>query len=155
MITDFEKLNEEEVEAMLKVPLLVSILIAGADNEIDNSEIKKAVDISRSKQIRARKSLLDFYQEVGENFEDKLKILIQQYPLKADERNPLIIDELEKVNDILPRLDKQFSTEFYESIKDIAKKIAEASGGVLGYMAIGYEESKLVDLKMIKDPTSY
>jgi len=155
MIADFDKLNEEEVESMLKVPLLVSILIAGADNEIDNSEIKKAVDISRSKQIRARKSLLDFYQEVGENFEDKLKILIQQYPVKSVERNPIIIDELEKVNTILPKLDKQFSTEFYESIKDIAKKVAEASGGVLGYMSIGYEESKLIDLKMIKDPTSY
>ena len=155
MIADFEKLNEEEVEAILKVPLLVSILIAGADNEIDNSEIKKAVDISRSKQIRARKSLLDFYQEVGENFEDKLKVLIQQYPLNSEERNPVITDELEKINSILPKLDKQFASEFYESIKDIAKKVAEASGGVLGYMAIGYEESKLIDLKMIKDPTTY
>lgn len=155
MITDFDKLNEEEVEVMMKVPLLVSILIAGADNEIDNSEIKKAVDISRSKQIRARKSLLDFYQEVGENFEDKLKILIQQYPVSSEKRNPVIIDELEDVNEILPKLDKQFATEFYESVKDIAKKVAEASGGVLGYMSIGYEESKLIDLKMIKDPASY
>jgi len=155
MIADFEKLNEEEVEAMMKVPLLVSILIAGADNEIDNSEIKKAVDVSRSKQIRARKSLLDFYQEVGENFEDKLKILIQQYPVSSEQRNPVIIDELEGINSILPKLDKQFSSEFYASIKDIAKKVAEASGGVLGYMSIGYEESKLIDLKMIKDPASY
>lgn len=155
MIADFEKLNEEEVEAMLKVPLLVSILIAGADNEIDNSEIKKAVDISRSKQTRARKSLLDFYQELGDNFEDKLKILIHQYPGSSEQRNPIIIDELEKVNTILPKLDKKFASEYYESIKEIAKKVAEASGGVLGYMAIGYEESKLVELKMIKDPASY
>lgn len=153
MITDFEKLSEEEVEAMLKVPLLVSILIAGADNEIDNSEIKKAVDISRSKQTRARKSLLDFYVKVGENFENKLKIMIQQYPLSSEQRNPLIIDELEKVNNILPKLDKQFAIEFYESVRDIAKKIAEASGGVFGYMTIGYEESKLIELKMIKNPS--
>jgi hypothetical protein len=155
MITDFDKLSDEEIEVMLKAPLMVSILIAGADNEIDNSEIKKAVDISKSKQIRARKNLLDFYSEVGENFEDKLKILIQQYPMGSKERNPAIIDELELVNNILPKLDKQFAVEFYESIKDIAKKVAEASGGVLGYMSIGYEESKLVDLKMIKDPATY
>lgn len=155
MITDFEKLNEEEVEVMLQVPLLVSILIAGADNEIDNSEIKKAVDISKSKQIRARKSLLDFYNEVSDNFEDKLKIMIQNFPVSAEERNPLIIDQLEKVNDILPKLDRQFAIEFYESAKDIAKKVAEASGGVLGYMAIGYEESKLIGLKMITDPATY
>ena len=154
MITDFEKLNDEEIELMLQIPLLVSILIAGADNEIDNSEIKKAVDISKSKQLRARKSLLDYYSEVSDNFEDKLKVMIQQFPVSAEERNPMIIDQLEKVNDILPKLDNQFAVEFYESVKDIAKKIAEASGGVLGYMAIGYEESKLIGLKMINDPAS-
>jgi len=155
MIADFEKLSDEEVEIMLSAPLLVSILIAGADDEIDNAEIKKAVDISRSKQLRARKNLLDYYAEVGNDFEDKLKILIQHYPTQSKERNPRIIDELGKLNDVLPRLDKQFATEFYESLKDIAKKVAEASGGVLGYMAIGYEESKLIALKMVKDPASY
>ena len=36
-----------------------------------------------------------------------------------------------------------------------AKQIAEASGGVFGYMAIDYEESKLIELKMIKDPAHW
>ena len=154
MISDFEKLNEEEIELMLKSPLLISILIAGADDEIDNSEVKKAVEISKYKQVRARKSLLDFYQEVGENFEDKLKILIQQYPISTKQRNVKIIDELEKLNEILPKLEKQFANEFYKSVKGIAKNIAEASGGILGYMTIGYEESKLIDLEMIKEPSA-
>lgn len=152
MVPEFDKLNEEEVELLHSAPILVSILIAGADNEIDNNEIKKAVSISKDKQKRARASLIDYYRQIGENFEDKLKIMIQQYPKDATERNPLIIDELEKLNDILPKLDTNYAIEFYESLKDIAKKIAEASGGVLGYMAIGYEESKLIGLNMIDDP---
>ena len=49
MIPEFEKITEEEVELLLSAPILVSILIAGADNEIDNSEIKKAVSISKDK----------------------------------------------------------------------------------------------------------
>lgn len=153
MIPEFDKLSEEEVELLLKVPVIVSILIAGADNEIDNSELKKAVSISKDKQKRARVSLLDYYKEVGENFEDKLKVMIQSYPVNSQDRNPLIIDELEKLNEILPKLDVHYAIEFYESIKDIAKKIAESSGGVLGYMAIGYEESKLIGLNMIDDPS--
>lgn len=155
MIPELEKLKEEEAEVMLRVPILVSILIAGADNDIDKTEIKQAVNISKAKQKRARKSLLDYYQEVGENFEDKLLVMIQGYPVESQKRNTLIIEELEKLNDILPKMDKQYAIEFYESIKDIAKKIAEASGGVLGYMAIGYEESKLIELNMINDPSKY
>ena len=153
MISEFEKLKEEEVELMLKVPILVSILIAGADNEIDKSEIKKAVSVSQDKQKRARASLLDFYKEVGNDFEDKLKVMIQSFPSDARTRNPMIVEELEKLNDILPKLDKQYAIEFYESVKDIAKKVAEASGGLLGYMSVGYEESKFISLKMIDDPS--
>lgn len=153
MIPEFDKLTEEEVELLLSAPILVSILIAGADNEIDKSETKQAVNISKDKQKRARASLIDYYKKVGENFEDKLKVMIQNYPVDAKSRNPLLMEELEKLNDILPKLDDQFAIELYESLKDIAKKIAEASGGVLGYMAIGYEESKLIGLNMIDDPT--
>lgn len=155
MITEFQNLTEEEQELMYKVPVMVSILIAGADNEIDRNEIRKATDLSKIKQKSAREELMEYYREVGQDFEDKMKILIQQYPSNATERNALIMKELEQINKILPKLNRKFAIEFYASIKDIAKKVAEASGGVLGYMAIGYEESRLVDLKMLKDPTVY
>jgi len=153
MIEQFKNLSDEEIETMLKVPVLVSILIAGADGQIDKSEIKEAVSLSKIKQTKAREDLIAFYQEAGKDFEDKMKVMIAQLPADSKDRNPIIIEELEKVNDILPKLDKHFAEEFYVSIRDMAKKIAEASGGVLGYMAVGYEESKLIGLNMIKDPT--
>ncbi|MGK7392449.1 MAG: hypothetical protein ACNS60_18995 [Candidatus Cyclobacteriaceae bacterium M2_1C_046] len=155
MIDEFQNLSEDETETMYKVPVLVSILIAGADNEIDRSEIRKAVDLSSIKQRSAREELIAYYREVGQDFEDKMKVLILQYPSEADKRNKEIIEELEELNKILPKLDRKFAIEFYASVKDIAKKVAEASGGVLGYMNIGYEESRLIDLKMIKDPATY
>ncbi len=153
MIDEFKVLTNEEVETMLKAPILVTILIAGADNEIDKSEIQQAISIAKLKQKKARLDLIDYYKEVATDFEDKLKVTIQQYPSNAAERNPLIIKELEDLNTILPKLGSNFSIEFFASIKDLAKKIAESSGGLLGYMAVGYEESKLIGLKMIKDPS--
>lgn len=152
MIEEFKNLTQEEVEVMYKVPVLVSILIAGADNDIDRSEIRQAVSLSKIKQTKAREDLIDYYKEAGKDFEDKMKVMIQQYPARSEERNPLIIDELKKLNSILPKLNNNFAQEFYGSIKDIAKKIAESSGGLLGYMAVGYEESKLIALDMVKDP---
>lgn len=153
MIAEFNALNNEEIETMLAVPVLVTILIAGADGQIDKSEVNEAISIAKLKQKKARVGLIDYYREVGTDFEDKLKVMIQQFPSKAEERNPIIIEELSKVNAILPKLENNFSVEFYASIKDLAKKIAESSGGILGYMAVGYEESKLIELKMINNPS--
>ena len=52
----------------------------------------------------------------------------------------------------MPKIDKTFSIKLYASLKEYAKRIAEASGGVLGYLSVSYEESQLVDLKMIHEP---
>jgi len=154
MIAEFENLQEEEIELLVQAPILVCILIAGADDKIDKSEIKEAVNLAQSKQKKARKALIEYYKLVGENFEDKLKFMISRFPATADSRNPQIVEELEKLNDVFPKVDNGFARELYASLKDIAKKIAEASGGILGYMSIGYEESKFIDLKMIKNPSN-
>ncbi|UII20120.1 hypothetical protein [Fulvivirga ligni] len=153
MIEEFKNLSAEETDLMLKVPVLVSILIAGADNNIDKSEIREAVNLSKIKLVKAREDLVSYYKIVGQDFEDKVKVMINQLPSGVESRTAEIVKELQKVNAILPKLDTRFALEFYESIRDMAKKIAEASGGILGYMAVGYEESKLIGLSMIKDPS--
>ncbi len=152
MIPEFADLNQEEVELMYSLPIYVSVLIAGADGKIDNNEIKKAVSLSGLKTMKARKELLDFYKHVNTDYEDKLKMTIANLPADAKQREKLLIEEIAKVNDIFPKIEKSFATKLYASIKEVAKHIAEASGGVFGYMSVGYEESKLIDLKMIKKP---
>ncbi len=155
MIKEFDNLREEEVEVMLKAPVLVSVLIAGADGTIDKAETKEAISIARGKQSRAREQLVDYYKLVGEGFEAKFNEMVQSYPSKPEERNPMIIAELKRLNRILPKLDKNFSVKFHASLKDLAKKIAEASGGVLGYLSVSYEEAKLMELNMINDPSKF
>ena len=155
MINYLDPLSEEEKLFMQKVPVLVAILIAGADNKIDKSEIKEALRISRFKPIKARNLLKDYYSSIGDDFEYNLIEEIASLPREARKRTPVIVQELEKLNKILPKLDRKFAIQFYESMKDISKRIAKASGGVLGYISVDYEESKLMDLRMIKNPTSY
>ena len=153
MIPEFNRLSSEETDLMFKAPFLIIILIAGADDKIDKHEMKQAVAISKLKLKRARRELVKYYNIVGEDFEDKLKIFIHDLPKDTDERNEEISKELAKLNDIFPKLDKNFAVNYYESMKDMAVKIAESSGGVFGFMSVGYEESKVVDLKMIKEPS--
>lgn len=152
MIEELKQLSDDEQRLMLRTPLLVAVLIAGADSEIDKKEKQEAINIAKLKMSKARPELKEYFNVVSEDFEDKLDKLIENYPADVKERNNAIILELTEVNDVLPKLERRFAISFYNSMRDIAKKIAEASGGVFGYMSVGYEESKLVGLKMLIDP---
>jgi len=152
MIPAFDNLTDAEMERMLRAPLLTCILIAGADNNIDRKEIQEAIQVARKKANKSKASLMEFYQLVGEDFEDKLKIVLQSFPVEATQRNPLIIEELSMLNEIFPKLSKAFATEFYSSLKDLALKIASSSGGLLGLNSIGHEEARYVNLPMIQNP---
>jgi hypothetical protein len=153
MIPEFDKLSDSEVELMFKAPVLACILIAGADGNIDKKEVQSAIEFARKKQKGVRINLTEFYRYVGEDFEDKFKIVLQNYPVKAAQRTPMIVEELSGLNNVLPKLDKTFAIAFYNSIKEIAVNIANSSGGLLGPNKIGEEEAKYVGLPMIEDPS--
>jgi len=154
MIDEFEKLKDNEIESLLKAPLLVCILIAGADGTIDKKEIREAISFAQ-KQTKSQSLLAGYFGEVSQDFEDKLKILIQGYPYESTQRNPLIIQELQDLNNVLPKLSKTFALALYNILKSIAEKIATSSGGLLGLKSIGNEEARLINLPMINNPGSW
>ncbi|MBX2944178.1 MAG: hypothetical protein KF860_17755, partial [Cyclobacteriaceae bacterium] len=133
MIPEFDNLTSSEIELILKGPILACILIAGADGNIDNKEIKGSIELAKDKHKNAIGSHLDkFYLMVVEDFEDKLKMVLQSYPLDALKRNAMITEELTALSQLLTKLDINFAKEYYISIKDIALGTAESSGGILG-----------------------
>lgn len=152
MIKEFENLNTSEVELMFKAPILVSILVAGADGNIDNKEIHSGMVTEKKRQAKAKGGLLEFYNVVAEDFEDKLKVIVQTYPTDSALRNTMIANELSALSNVLNKLDGAFAVDLYHNLREIARGIAKSSGGLLGLNAIGDEEIKYVDLPMIKMP---
>lgn len=155
MVEEFKTLRDDEIEVLLNAPVLVSVLIAGADDKIDKDEIAQAVEIANSKQARAREQLIEYYREVGKDFQAKFEKYVAEMPDNAGARSEAITAELRKLNFILPKVDRNFAIKLYASLRDMAKKVAEASGGILGYMSVSYEEAKLMELQMIEDPEKY
>lgn len=155
MIPEFDKLNQSEIELMQKAPILACILIAGADDNIDDNEIKGSIELAKKKHKKFQGSTLaNFYLDMSQDFEDKLKIVIQSYPYDAKKRNAIISEELSQLNLIWPKLQKEFAFEFYKSIRDIAINTAESSGGLLGLKAVGEEEAAVIQLPMITNPAT-
>jgi hypothetical protein len=154
MVPELKKLTADELEMLIKAPLLVSILIAGADGQIDKSEIRGAINTAR-KKAQSGSSLKTFYESVAEDFEDKLKVLIQSYPSNPTARCAQIENELTTLNNLFTKVDSQFAQDIYGSLKNLAMNTAKSSGGFLGFgSSIGPEEAKYVELPMIQQPTS-
>lgn len=151
MLPEFENLNDSEIELMLKAPILVCILIAGADGSIDRKEIKEGISVA-SKEKKSKSLLAGYFREVSTDFEDKVMILTQSYPSDPKERGSVIAQELVGLNDVFPKLGKEYSTTFYEMLRALARRVAESSGGLLGIRTVGQEEARYVELGMIQPP---
>jgi len=153
MVTQLQHLTDEEIELIYKAPILTSILISGADGHIDGREINAAIEFVKKEVKEARALMYDLYLEISENMELNLQETIEQFPEDPHLRDQQILQELEKLNDILPKLDKSFAIVYYISLKNIARKIARSSGGFLGIFGrISKAERKYLNLDMIHDP---
>lgn len=153
MVAELSKLSSSELELMYKAPLLVCILIAGADGDIDRKEIQKAIKIVQKKK-NGDDSVSVLFKELAKDFEDKLKVLEQGYPYEATQRTPLLIEELSGLNMLWSRVPSAFAKGYYDILLMLAQEVAASSGGLLGMKRIGAEEAKLVKLTMIKNPVS-
>lgn len=149
MIREFEKLTDGEIDLMLKAPVLVCILIAGADGTIDKKEIKEAITQTRKKTSA---TLSDYLNEVSQDFEDKLKVLIQSYPHVPSERGVMITKELGQLDSVFAKMDRRFAAQVYQMLKQLASKIASSSGGIWGLNTVTDEEAKYLELSVIRDP---
>jgi hypothetical protein len=150
MIPEFDHLTHQEIDLAYKAPILVSMLIAGADGNIDRKEILGAIHSVEKKHRRSTTSLAALLKEVSSDFEDKFKILMQEYPIEPTDRNVMIVDELTRLNELFPKLELALAREMYQALLEIAETTARSSGGFLGLSKIGAEEARYVKLPMIK-----
>lgn len=154
MIKDLENLNQDEINLLYKAPVWVAILLAGADSKIDKKEIKAAVLAAKWHPGMADSILARFYRDLSLRYEVELKGYISLMPREEKKRSALICKELERLNDLWPKLDKKFAIRYFQSLKDIARKVAASSGGILGVLNIGPEERRYLELQMISNPST-
>lgn len=149
-IASLSQLSTEEINLVMNTPALVSILIGGADNNFDELEKEKANKIVAFRKTTGDPLLFEYFNLVEETFENEIQILSERYSGDAKERNKRIIDELVKLNEILPKLDHNYASALLKNWRTLAKGVAEASGGFLGMFDESSEEAHLVGLKIIE-----
>ena len=143
----FSPLSESEVELLLQTPALVTVLIAGADSTIDKKEKAWGKKLVSYRTFTSDVKLHDYYVKVDEAFENTLNQLVDSWTPESEQE---ITAKLTQLNDILPKLDSEFADLLKDSWKSLARKVAEASGGLIGFGSVNPHEARLMDLPMIE-----
>ncbi len=149
MIAKLANLSETEVNVLIDAIPLITVLIAGADGEIDPTETEWAEKLTKIRQYDYSSELNEYYKKVGEGYSDRLVSLIDELPGDTERRKDDISEKLAALNPILGKLDKIFATNLIESFRTFAQHVARASGGFLGFASVNKEEARLMKLEMI------
>jgi hypothetical protein len=152
MLYHISKLHRDEQELIKKAPLLVSILVAGADGQVDADEISKSVNLIHTKSFSETSEIRHLYREIDHDVDAALENLLKALPTDMKEREARITEELSALNNIVVKLDKQIAVDFYKSLRSFAFRVAQTSGGIFGLGQINYHEKEVVKLSMLHLP---
>lgn len=150
MDKDLQHLQPEELTRLKDAFALITILIAGADGQIDAAELSWAEKIAEIRTYAGEERLHTFHEAVNTEIARRIKDLLHAYPGEPASRNASISGELAQLNAILEKLDPALAAYLYKGYLSFAERIAKASGGILSFFTIGAEEKKWVDLPMLK-----
>ncbi len=149
-VQELEHLTEAEQALVFKAPALVTLLIAGADGNIDEDEEKWAASVVNYRRVTGEEDLFTYYEAVEDGFVEQFKAMVADYPQGQQERILKITEELEGLNAILPKIGTNYALLLVKSWKSLAKQVAKASGGILGFGSISQQEKQFMELDMIK-----
>ncbi len=150
MVAQFEGLSEQEQQQLLDALPLITILVAGADGDIDKQEVNAA---RKAAQVRAyhedTELLHDYYEMIEDTVDERMNSYLNLLSKDSEERVAQVSEELAKLNAVLPKLEVRYGAALYDSFMSFSKYIAEASGGFLKYLSIGPKEHKVYKLPMV------
>lgn len=155
MLSRISQLRSEEQDLIKKAPVLVGLLIASADHEIESSEIQRIVETVHVKTFSEKNDVSDIYHEIKDDVMVMIKEMLAELPSDPEARLHELSNTLSGLNPIMKKLDNIFARQLYKSLKSLAISVANASGGVLGMGTLGPAEKALLGLDMIEDPATY
>lgn len=130
MIKQFEKLTNEERELLLKAPVLVSVLASCSSNKVNKAQKADAIKLAHLKTFTANPLLLSYYAAVEKTFKDEFEAAIKKYfPFDDANRKDLKV-ELERVNLVIGKLDKEYAQVLHNSLNRYSNHVKKAAHSI-------------------------
>ena len=149
--TQLAPLKDDEIQSIIDAYPLVTVLIAGADGEIDSSELEWGSKLTHIRSYNENYGLNDLFKLVQEEFEQHIDEIMAKVPGNVKDRYEWIEPQLSHLNDIIAKLPNATAYAVYKSFKSFAQHIAKAEGGFFRIGSISSEEKKLIELPMLEE----
>lgn len=155
MFRNIDRLTSEEVDFLIKTPVYITVMVGGADDEIEDNEINWAEKVARYRSFKSDPDLQKYYLEVDKYFSDQLDQYVTE--LKKGDKSPReyskeINEKLQRLNPIFEKLDSSTSEKLYNDFLSFARHVASVSDHIFGMGGINPEEWEYVRLPSVKPP---
>ena len=142
-------MTNEEISIIIDAYPLITILIAGADGDIDVRELEWGKKLSKIRSYNENYELNPLFKEVEKDFDEKIDLVVSEAPGQVLARYDWISPKLAQLNPILAKLERADAYALYKSLTSFAKHIAKSEGGFLGMGSVNSEEMKMIKLPMV------
>lgn len=133
MIRQFVNLQDKEKELLLKAPALISVYESSSLNEINSTRKADAIKLAHLRTFAATPLLIPFYIEVEKDFKMHFEEIAKQYaPLNKEKRDELK-KEIESIEPVLDKLDKEYARTLRSSFNKFARHVQHADRSILEY----------------------
>jgi len=139
-------LNSEEADLLFRAPAMVTLMIAGADERVSKKEISWAKKLVDYRSHTAEAELQEYYEHAEKVFEAVLDAHSKEWSAEAEAG---IIAEVTALKPVFDKLEENYALILKQSLRTLAKKVAEASGGIAGFGSVSQEERELINLPML------
>lgn len=154
MLNHLTTLSQAEKDLVLHAPLYVSLLIAGADGDINNHEKERILELIHTKTFSERYELREMYKEIDHDAASEMRRMIAELPESTEERNSLLSNKIAGLNSVFNKVDHGFAVQLYNSLRQFAAYVATADGGWWGIGSVTQAEKDLAKLPMLNNPVN-
>lgn len=126
MIAQINKLTPQEKEILFKAPILVSVLAASSDHDINNKEKADAISLEHIKTFSADELLIPYYKEAEKDFKKHFEEVVNKYAPFDDTKREALKEEINKLNIVIAKLDKQYAQALHTSLSSYAEHVKKA-----------------------------
>lgn len=145
MIPELKKLTEQECELLFRAPVLVSVLASCPDKSINEVQKQDAIKLAHLKTFTANPVLIPYYTEVEKNFQQHLNAAENKYCPFDENRRHELLEEIERINVVLSKLDDAYAHILYKSLKKYETHVRRSSHSIFQDFVIPFQIAGLND----------
>jgi hypothetical protein len=127
----FKNLSNSENEALLNLPVYISLLAANGDGKMDEAEKVSAVQFSHTKTFSGGLLLAEFFRQADIGFERNLEQINLGLPMDTAGREEAIRSEILILEKIVLKLGKKYSSAIHRGMQAFYQHVSKAHHSVL------------------------